>query len=84
MRNAAFLSRRWFWPCSMMLILLASLLGTVSAEAAVADDFKALRITQFDEDIEAPDVALTTTAGEVLRLSDLKGKVVLLNFWATW
>ncbi len=86
MRIAAFSSRRWFLPCSMILILfaLATLLGTVSDEAAVSDDFKALRMTQFDEDTEAPDLTLTTTSGEVLRLSDLQGKVVLLNFWATW
>jgi cytochrome c-type biogenesis protein len=32
----------------------------------------------------APDVDLKTTDGKPLRLSDLKGQVVLLNFWATW
>jgi peroxiredoxin len=32
----------------------------------------------------APDFALTDVDGRVVRLSDLKGKVVLLNFWATW
>jgi cytochrome c-type biogenesis protein len=32
----------------------------------------------------APDVELTTTDGKPLKLSELKGQVVLLNFWATW
>ena len=32
----------------------------------------------------APDFALETFAGETLRLSDLRGKVVVLNFWASW
>jgi thiol-disulfide isomerase/thioredoxin len=32
----------------------------------------------------APDFALPTLAGESLRLADLRGKVVLVNFWATW
>jgi thiol-disulfide isomerase/thioredoxin len=32
----------------------------------------------------APDFALPRLTGESLRLSDLRGKVVLLNFWATW
>jgi thiol-disulfide isomerase/thioredoxin len=32
----------------------------------------------------APDFSLFTLSGETVRLSDLRGKVVLLNFWATW
>ena len=32
----------------------------------------------------APDFTLATTDGELVSLSDLKGKVVLLNFWGTW
>lgn len=32
----------------------------------------------------APDFSITTTAGEHLSLDELKGKVVLLDFWGTW
>ncbi|MFN2453243.1 MAG: cytochrome c biogenesis protein CcdA [Pyrinomonadaceae bacterium] len=32
----------------------------------------------------APDVEFPTLDGKTLRLSDLRGRVVLLNFWATW
>jgi cytochrome c-type biogenesis protein len=32
----------------------------------------------------APDVELKTTDGKPLKLSELRGQVVLLNFWATW
>ncbi|MGC8779511.1 MAG: TlpA family protein disulfide reductase [Anaerolineae bacterium] len=32
----------------------------------------------------APEFALTTPDGNQVRLRDLRGKVVLLNFWATW
>jgi peroxiredoxin len=32
----------------------------------------------------APDFTLTTLDGKEVKLSDLKGKKVVLNFWATW
>jgi len=34
--------------------------------------------------VAAPDVAFTKLDGGTLRLKDLRGRVVLLNFWATW
>lgn len=32
----------------------------------------------------APDFALKTFDGQAMRLSELKGKVVVVNFWASW
>jgi len=32
----------------------------------------------------APDFTITTFGGETLTLSQLRGKVVVLNFWASW
>ena len=32
----------------------------------------------------APDFELTTLDGEKVQLSDLKGKKIIVNFWATW
>lgn len=45
----------------------------------VSADVKALKDGQ-----AAPDFALRDATGANLRLSAYKGKVVLLNFWATW
>lgn len=34
--------------------------------------------------LRAPDIALPLLTGETVNLASLKGKVVLVNFWATW
>lgn len=33
---------------------------------------------------DAPDISLTDPSGKTLSLSSLKGKVVLIDFWASW
>uniref|UniRef100_C6E5H2 Alkyl hydroperoxide reductase/ Thiol specific antioxidant/ Mal allergen n=1 Tax=Geobacter sp. (strain M21) TaxID=443144 RepID=C6E5H2_GEOSM len=36
------------------------------------------------EGVAAPDFTLSDLSGKQVQLSSLKGKVVLVNFWATW
>lgn len=33
---------------------------------------------------EAPEIALPNSEGEIMKLSTLRGKVVLIDFWASW
>lgn len=49
------------------------------ARNAAASSTIGLKIGQ-----QAPDFELTDRSGRVIRLSDLRDKTVVLNFWATW
>jgi thiol-disulfide isomerase/thioredoxin len=42
------------------------------------------QIAAEESGVPAPDFELPDLEGNVSRLSDFKGKVVVLNFWATW
>ncbi len=41
-------------------------------------------MTEISRSMTAPDFELRDADGKTVRLSDYRGKVVLLNFWATW
>jgi cytochrome c biogenesis protein CcmG/thiol:disulfide interchange protein DsbE len=62
----------------MMNRLGAGLLG---AMVAVALTFSAVGV---DKGSKAPDWELKDVNGKAVKSSDFKGKVVLLDFWATW
>jgi thiol-disulfide isomerase/thioredoxin len=42
------------------------------------------RLTNVQVGQVAPEIVMASPSGEVLRLSQLKGKVVLIDFWASW
>ncbi len=58
--------------------------------AAAADSAPPLRgafgenFTLLDPPVPAPGEVFTDLAGARVRLADFEGRMVLLNFWATW
>jgi cytochrome oxidase Cu insertion factor (SCO1/SenC/PrrC family) len=66
-----------------LIVAVAIGLLTTPTEAA-APDFASMRIQPFDPPKAAPALALPDLNGKTVRLEDLKGKVVMLVFWATW
>ncbi len=65
---------------SRLALLFCLLLGY--AAALYADEFAELR-AQAQQGL-APDFTLQDLAGESHQLSQWRGKLVLINFWATW
>jgi peroxiredoxin len=51
---------------------------------ATAHSIKALGLQMPSEQVEAPDFSLPDLTGKKIRLKDFRGKVVFLNFFATW
>lgn len=58
---------------ALSIPLLLNLMSPASAEAAASSTQQT-----------APDFTLMDLSGRTVRLTDLRGKVVVLNFWATW
>jgi peroxiredoxin len=72
-------------PGSLGGILLATALASVVPQAGADDHFASgLGIQKPKEQVEAPNVIGTDPDGNTIHLQDFRGKVVFLNFWATW
>lgn len=56
-----------------LLLVLASVSFSLALVRAEEEDFR-----------PAPDFTLTDLNGQTLSLADFEGKVIFLNFWATW
>lgn len=63
---------------------LAALLAVLSCGGADTESGDTVEAAGSAERTAAPDFTLTDADGREVKLSELEGKVVLVNFWATW
>ena len=56
--------------------------STDSSASAADDSVETIKFVK--NPAPAPDFTITTIDGKTIAAADLRGKVVLLNFWATW
>jgi peroxiredoxin len=68
----------------LIYIMLIVLLGTTVYGATIQDKLMNLGIALPQNKVEAIDFELEDLNGETRSLSSYRGKVVFLNFWATW
>ena len=67
------LKKRWPYVAAALVVALV-----------VVYVFKTADINPVGVGMVAPDFTLSTVDGKSVHLSDYRGKVVMLNFWATW
>jgi len=81
------------FSASFLLITVSLIILPQQISAQVSSDterpawvplLRAARIQVFDQRMETRDFTLPLLNGEDASLSSYKGKVVILNFWATW
>lgn len=65
----------------VVLVLVAGSLYLGSASSS-RPSYEPVKLVALGD--AAPDFQLEDTTGKKVSLSDLRGKVVLVNFWATW
>ena len=67
---------------ALMVVVVAGLLLLARFQLGLRDGRGAAAVAAKGHD--APDFVLTDLQGQTVKLSDLRGKAVVLNFWATW
>jgi thiol-disulfide isomerase/thioredoxin len=63
---------------------LAKPTAGVKTDSDIAELLSSLNMYHFSEPVEAPSFELPSINGKMVNLSQFKGKVVLISFWATW
>jgi peroxiredoxin len=67
----------------VILIVVVIVLAVILYQAARRHDARTVSVSAESHSL-APDFSLTDLSGQPLNLSSYRGKVVLLDFWATW
>ena len=69
---------------AMFVFLLAILLLSRIPSASAQTQFAEAGVEKFRVPVEAPDFTLKELGGEKISLKELRGKIILLNFFASW
>lgn len=75
---------------AILIVLIVGMVGWAVYDFVISPSDEATEESEDDIEVgieegnRAPDFELETLDGDEVKLSDLKGERVLVNFWATW
>jgi len=76
---------KWTYAAALVILLVAPGLGAAAESAS--DLTERTRLGEFvplSQPFPAPTISLAYSTGQTVELSNLRGKLVLVNLWATW
>jgi peroxiredoxin len=74
----------WLYGLAVVVLLCGPLMLGSGAGAGANEEADRVGILSPSEKVAAHDFSLEDPSGTPVRLRDFQGKLVLLNFWATW
>ncbi len=78
---------RWLTVVAMVGLLAAGVGHPTRVQAGPGVEpalWRAAGVAQFSSPVPAPPLNLRDLSGELLDLRSLRGRMVMLYFWATW
>ena len=86
------MGKNWLWRTGALAVVCAALAGALVFATGGDDDGQDVSGADLGPigdsragiGEQAPDFLLETPEGELVRLSDFRGKPVIVNFWASW
>ena len=76
---------KWARAGALLLLFFASISGsTIADDTGAFDRSKLGEFVPASQPFPVPGISLADPAGTTVEIADFRGKLLLVNFWATW
>jgi peroxiredoxin len=76
--------RVWCTIAACGIVTFVTALNTSAAEPVVTELLKPLNLSRYSSSMRPPEFSGLTAENKTVSLAELRGRVIVLNFWATW